>query len=111
MSFGPEYITGLVGALREILPLRVNRIEGGDTWTALKTTGENWLLLSWTSGASGICTATQSDINALKEISPSRASISEALKSRLTHGGEIFSVRQINNDRVLELSARRRVSA
>ena len=30
--------------------------------------------------------------------SPSRASISEAMKSRLTHGGEIYSVRQINND-------------
>ena len=111
MSFGPEYVTGLAGALREILPLRVNRIEGGDTWTALKTTGEKWLLLSWTSGAAGICTASQSDINALKDISPSRASISEAMKSRLTHGGEIFSVRQLNNDRVLELSARRRVSA
>ena len=111
MAFGPEYVTGLAGALREILPLRVSRIDGGDTWTALKTTGENWLLLSWTSGAAGICTASQSDINALKEISPSRASINEALKSRLTHGGEIFSVRQINNDRVLELGARRRVSA
>ncbi|MBQ7220325.1 MAG: NFACT family protein [Synergistaceae bacterium] len=111
MAFGPEYVTGLAGALREILPLRVSRIEGGDTWTALKVTGEQWLLLSWTSGASGICTASQSDINALKEISPSRASISEAMKSRLTHGGEIFSVRQLNNDRVLELGARRRVSA
>ena len=111
MAFGPEYITGLAGALRKILPLRVSRIEGGDTWTALKTHGEKWLILSWTSGAAGICTATQSEFNALRDISPSKASISEALKSRLTHGGEIFSVRQINNDRVIELGARRRVSA
>ncbi|MBQ3446908.1 MAG: NFACT family protein [Synergistaceae bacterium] len=111
MAFGPEYVTGLAGALRKILPLRVSRIEGGDTWTALKTQGEQWLILSWTSGAAGMCTATQSQINALKDISPSKASISEALKSRLTHGGEIFSVRQLNNDRVLELGARRRVSA
>ena len=111
MAFGPEYVTGLAGALRKILPLRVSRIEGGDTWTALKTQGEQWLILSWTSGAAGICTASQSEFNALKDISPSKASISDALKSRLTHGGEIFSVRQINNDRVLELSARRRVSA
>ena len=111
MAFGPEYISGLAGALRKILPLRVNRIEGGDTWTALKFSGEQWLLLSWTSGAAGLCVASQGEINALKDISPSKASISEALKSRLTHGGEIFSVRQINNDRVLELGARRRVSA
>ncbi|MBQ7215519.1 MAG: NFACT family protein, partial [Synergistaceae bacterium] len=111
MAFGPEYVTGLAGALRKILPLRVSRIEGGDTWTALKTQGEQWLILSWTSGAAGICTATQSQFNALKDISPSKASISEALRSRLTHGGEIFSVRQLNNDRVLELGARRRVSA
>ena len=111
MAFGPEYISGLAGALRKILPLRVNRIEGGESWTALKFSGEQWLLLSWTSGAAGICTASQSEMNALKDISPSRASISEALKSRLTHGGEIFSVRQLNSDRVIELGARRRVSA
>lgn len=111
MSFGPEYITRLAGVLAEMMPLRVNRIEGGDTWTALKYSGEEWLLLSWTSGASGICTATQSDINALREISPSHASISEAVRSRLSHGGELFSVRQLNQDRVLELGARRRVSA
>ena len=111
MAFGPEFISGLSGKLQKILPLRVNRIEGGDSWAALKTSGETWLLLSWTSGAAGICTASQNEINALREISPSRASITEALKSRLTHGGEIFSVKQLNNDRILELSARRRVSA
>lgn len=111
MAFGPEYISGLAGALSEMLPLRVNRIEGGESWTALKFSGEEWLLLSWSSGAAGICTASQNEINALKEISPSRASISEAMKSRLTHGGEIFSVKQLNHDRVLELGARRRVSA
>ena len=111
MAFGPEYITGLAGALRKILPLRVNRIEGGDSWTALKFSGEGWLLLSWASGGAGLCTASTSEINALREISPSRASINEAMKSRLTHGGEIFSVMQINNDRVIELGARRRVSA
>ncbi|MBQ7155991.1 MAG: NFACT family protein [Synergistaceae bacterium] len=111
MAFGPEYISGLAGALRKILPLRVNRIEGGGSWTALKFSAENWLLLSWTSGSAGICTASQSEINALKDISPSKASISEAMKSRLSHGGEIFSVRQLNHDRVLELGARRRVSA
>ena len=111
MPFGPEYITGLAGEIRKILPLRVNRIEGGGSWAALKFSPEQWLLMSWTSGASGICTASQGEINALREISPSRASITEALKSRLTHGGEIYSVRQVNNDRILELSARRRVSA
>ena len=111
MASGPEFISGLAGAIRKILPLRVNRIEGGDTWTALKVSGEQWLLFSWTSGASGICPASQGEINALKEISPSKASITEALKSRLTHGGEIYSVRQVNHDRVLEFGARRRVSA
>ena len=111
MAFGPEFISGLAGALKKFLPLRVNRIESGDTWAALKTSNENWLLFSWTSGASGICVASQNEINALKEISPSRASIAEALKSRLTHGGEIFSVRQLNHDRILEFQAQRRISA
>lgn len=111
MAFGPEYISGLAGALRKILPLRVNRIEGGNSWAALKFSDEEWLLLSWTSGSAGVCVAAQNEINALREISPSRASICEAMKSRLSHGGEIFSVRQLNHDRVLELGARRRVSA
>lgn len=111
MAFGPEFISGLAGEIRKILPLRINRIEGGASWAALKISGENWLLLSWTSGASGICTASQNEINALKDISPSKASITEAMKSRLSHGSEIYSVRQINHDRILELSARRRVSA
>lgn len=111
MPLGPEFIAGLAGDIRKLLPLRINRIEGGATWAALKFFAENWLLLSWTSGSSGLCTATQNEINALKEISPSRASITDAMKSRLSHGSEIYSVRQINNDRILELSAHRRVSA
>ena len=111
MPLGPEFIAGLAGDIRKLLPLRINRIEGGATWAALKFFAENWLLLSWTSGCSGLCTATQNEINALKEISPSRASITDAMKSRLSHGSEIYSVRQINNDRILELSAHRRVSA
>ena len=111
MAFGPEFVSGLAGEIRKLLPIRINRIEGGDSWAALKFLGEQWLLLSWTSGASGICTATQNEINALRDISPSRASITEAIKSRLSHGSEIFSVKQLNHDRILELSARRRVSA
>ncbi len=111
MAFGPEFITGLAGALKELLPLRVNRIEGGDTWAAMKFSNERWLLFSWTSGAAGICEATQSEINALREISSGRTQMAEALKSRLTHGGEIYSVKQLNRDRILEFAARRRVSA
>ena len=111
MAFGPEFVSGLAGEINKILPLRVNRIEGGESWTALKISGEQWFLFSWTSGAAGLCTASQNEINALREISPSRASITEALKSRLSHGGEIYSVRQLNNDRILEFSAHRRVSA
>ena len=111
MPAGPEFVAGLVGEIRKILPIRVNRIEGGASWAALKFFGEKWLLLSWASGAAGICLASQSEINALSEIAQSRASITEAIKSRLTHGGEIYAARQVNNDRILELSARRRVSA
>lgn len=110
MAFGPEFVTGLAGALRKILPLRVNRIEGGEAWIALKFS-EGWLLFSWTSGAAGCCVANQDDINALKDISSARAPLAEALRSRLLHGGEIISVRQLNNDRILEFQARRRVSA
>ena len=111
MALGPEFIAGLAGEIRKILPLRINRIEGGASWAALKFSGTDWLLLSWTSGASGICAASQNEINALREISPSRASVTEAMKSRLSHGSEIYSARQVNHDRILELSARRRVSA
>ena len=111
MALGPEFISGLAGEIRKLLPLRVNRIEGGEAWAALKTSSENYILLSWQSGTSGVCTASQSEINALKDISPSRAPIADALKSRLTHGGEIYSVEQLNNDRILRFSARRRVSA
>ena len=110
MAFGPEFISGLAGALKKLLPLRVNRIESGEAWAALKTS-EDWLLISWASGAAGVCPAAQNKINALKEISPSRASISEAIKSRLLHGGEIISVKQLNHDRILEFQARRRISA
>ena len=111
MAFGQEFITGLAGALRKIMPLRVNRIEGGESWTAFKTSGENWLLFSWTSGSSGLCFASQSEINALRENSSGRSPMAEALKSRLSHGGELYEVRQLNNDRILEFSARRRVAA
>ena len=111
MAFGPEFVTGLAGALRDILPLRVNRIEGGDTWAALKISNERWLLFSWTSGAAGICEATQGEINALREISSGRTQMAEALKSRLMHGGEVYSVKQLNRDRILEFAVRRRVSA
>ena len=111
MAFGPEFISGLAGEIRKLLPLRVNRIEGGEAWAALKTSSENYILFSWQSGTSGVCIASQSEINALKDISPSKAPISDALKSRLTHGGEIYSVEQVNHDRILEFSARRRVSA
>ena len=101
MSFGPEFISGLAGVMRKMLPLRVNRIEGGEAWAALKISSEQWLLLSWAAGAAGLCPASQREVNALKEISPAKASISEALKSRLMHGGEIVAVRQLNHDRIL----------
>ena len=111
MAFGPEFITGLAGVIRERLPLRVNRIEGGEAWVALKISPEQWLLISWTSGAAGVSVASQNEINALRDISPARASIADALRSRLLHGGEIISVSQLNNDRILEFEARRRISA
>lgn len=111
MALGPEFISGLAGEIRKLLPLRVNRIEGGEAWAALKTSSESYILFSWHSGTSGVCIASQNEINALKDISPSKAPITEALKSRLTHGGEIFSVEQLNHDRILKFSARRRVSA
>ena len=111
MAFGQEFITGLAGALRKLMPLRVNRIEGGESWIAFKTSGEKYILFSWTSGASGLCFASQSEINALRENSSGRSPMAEALKSRLSHGGEIYEVRQLNHDRILEFTARRRVSA
>ena len=110
MALSQEFITGLVLDFQEALPCRISRIEGGDTWAALKLSGDSWLLLSWDAKSSGCCIANQSEISALKNISQNHSSIIEALKSRFTKS-EILAIRQLNRDRLIEFQIQRRVSA
>ncbi len=110
MALSQEFITGLVSDFQEALPCRISRIEGGDTWAALKISGDSWLLLSWDAKSSGCCIANQSEISALKNILQNHSSIIEALKSRFTKS-EILAVRQLNRDKIIEFHIQRRVSA
>ncbi len=111
MALGPEFISGLVPALKEFLPLRISKIEGGFSWTALKFLNDKYLLLSWTSGAAGCCFASEDDVTALKDFSNARTSLVEALKSKLLRGGEIFDIEQLNHDRIIKFHVIRRVAA
>jgi len=112
MAFGPEYIHGLLLALNKKLPWRISKVEGGESWVALKTMekGDLWLLLSWGSGSSGCCPADSASVEALKKGASSKAPLVETLKSRCVKG-QIVSARQINSDRVLELEVVRFVAA
>ena len=59
MSFGPEYIHSLQAALNKNFPWRVSKVEGGESWVALRVSGSEsavrkgddkkneWFLLSW----------------------------------------------------------------
>ena len=112
MSFGPEYIHGLQASLNKNLPWRIDKVEGGDSWVALKKMGKGdlWFLLSWGSGNSGCCPADSASIEALKNAALTRAPLVEAVKSRCLKG-QIVSARQVNFDRVLELEVVRFVAA
>ncbi|MDR1977901.1 MAG: NFACT family protein [Synergistaceae bacterium] len=128
MSFGPEYIHGLQAALNKNLPWRVSKVEGGESWVALRVSAsrvpspENaggksdekkdgeWFLLSWGSGGAGCCPVDASSVEALKKGAPARTPLVEALKSRFVKG-QILSARQMNFDRVLELEVVRFVAA
>jgi len=112
MSFGPEYIHGLQLALNKKLPWRISKVEGGESWIALKTSDKSdlWLLLSWGSGSAGCSPADSESVDALKKGASSKAPLVETLKSRCVKG-QILSARQINSDRVLELEVVRLVAA
>lgn len=121
MAFGPEYICGLRAALNKSLPWRVSKVEGGESWAALRVAGaegairdlegsEDWFLISWAPGSSGCCIADAASVSALKKGAPARMPFVEALKSRFAKG-QILSARQLNFDRVLELEAVRFVAA
>lgn len=112
MSFGPEYIHGLQASLNKNLPWRVSKVDGGDSWVALKISdkADQWLLLSWGAGSAGCCPVDSASVEALKKGTPSRAPLVETLKSRCVKG-QILSARQVNFDRVLELEVVRFVAA
>lgn len=111
MAFGPEFVRGLGAALNERLPWRVSRVEGGESWVALKVSyHDQWLLLSWGAGAAGCCLAAGEEVTALREGAPARAPLAEALRSRVMRG-DITAARQLQGDRVLELTLHRRVAA
>ncbi|GHS94554.1 fibronectin-binding protein A [Synergistales bacterium] len=112
MPLGPEYIHGLSVALGKILPCRVSRVEGGESWIALRVSSsdEQWLLLSWGNGSAGCCKSDESSIEFLKKNARARPPLVEALKSRLVKG-RILAARQLNYDRVIEFEFSRLVAA
>jgi predicted ribosome quality control (RQC) complex YloA/Tae2 family protein len=123
MSFGPEYIHSLQVALNKNFPWRVSKVEGGESWIALRVSGpesaarkwdekknDGWFLLSWGSGSAGCCRVDASSIDALKKCAPVRTPLVEALKSRFLKG-QILAARQLNFDRVMELEVVRFVAA
>ncbi|MDR2529052.1 MAG: NFACT family protein [Synergistaceae bacterium] len=117
MSFGPEYIHGLQAALNEKLPWRVLKVEGGESWVALRVSalrvsgeGDGWFLLSWGRGSTGCCLADSASVEALKRGASARTHLAETLKSRLVKG-QITTARQLGHDRLLELEAVRFVAA
>ncbi|MDR3265565.1 MAG: NFACT family protein [Synergistaceae bacterium] len=118
MAFGPEYVYGLQVALNGRLPWRVSKIEGGESWVALRVSGvggaleksEEWFLISWGAGSAGCCLVDAASVDALRRGAPARMPLVEALKSRFSKG-QIVSARQVNFDRVLELEVVRFVAA
>ena len=112
MALGQEFISAFTFSLKNSLPWKISKVEGGDSWVALffHKVSDSWLLLSWNSGSSGFCIASQSEINALKNISSYRSPIIDAVKSRLLKS-EITDIFQINNDKLIEFSFQRRVAA
>lgn len=111
MAIGPEFVRGLQTALNDRLPWRLHKVEGGDTWVALKIAHDDlWLLLSWGAGTGGCCLADNSSVMALRKGSPARTPLVEALRSRFVKG-DLIAVRQLNRDRILEFQVRRRVAA
>ena len=113
MSFGPELITAIRGALnKDVLPARINKIETGESWAAFKlgSLRGQWLLFSWNPASYGCGLADDRSVSILKKTRPSRSSFGEALKRNFSNGA-LLSARQINSDRVLHFAAERVVGA
>ncbi|MCR4819022.1 MAG: NFACT family protein [Fretibacterium sp.] len=141
MAFGPEFIHGLEAELKARLPWRVSRVEGGESWVALKVSARQPGSRSPEGrAASGGSAVPPQDAGRLAEAqdhwlllswgagsagcclagSDEVAALKEGAPARMPLAealksravrGDITAVRQLAHDRVLEFNLNRRVAA
>lgn len=112
MSFGPELFLSLARNLSALwMPTRMNRVETGTSWAALRLGGRDaWLLYSWDPQNYGCGIVTDGDVALLKRMRGNRSSFGEALKSNL-QGAIVLSAERMGKDRILVVRAERMVGA
>ena len=141
MAFGPEFIRGLEAAWGPGLPWRVSRVEGGESWVALKVSARQPGLRAPEGGAaSGWPAVSERSAGHFAEAqdqwlllswgagsagcclagSGDVAALKEGAPARTPMAealksravrGDIVVVRQLDHDRVLEFELRRRIAA
>lgn len=110
MSHGPELVHRWVKELNTLKgQLRVQKIEGSDSWAALSMgKKEPWLFLSWDHETFGCCWCRGKEIPSLLQLASFMPPIIAALKRHLS-GATLTKASQINRDRVLDLLFQRPV--
>jgi len=103
MSFGPELVWAWSKLLSRFTMKRVQKIDGGDCWTAVSLSGGVILLLSWGTQNCGITNISEKIkkdlLNKAKQMPP----ITNALKSNLA-GAELTEITQLDRDRIIRLT-------
>lgn len=111
VPFGPELISLLA---REVnareLPARIQKIETGDVWAALKIGGDKWLFFSWHAVHYGLGIVGEEAVSALKKMKTPKTSFGEALKRNFLNG-TLLSARQLYSDRIVLWETERLVGA
>lgn len=112
MSLGPELFLALAHNLNSRwLPARLNRVEAGPSWVALRLGGKDaWLLYSWDSREYGCGVIRDEGVSLLKGMRSGRSSLGEALKSNL-QGAMLSAAERRGKDRILVLRAERVIAA
>lgn len=112
MSFGPELIYFWARTLNEkYTPVFIDRIEGGEHWTALKFShSKNWLFLSWHSITNGCCIVDKEKIAPLLEDSNRADPVLFFLRKHILRSRLVYA-EQACKDRILSLSFEKTLGA
>lgn len=112
MIYGAEFVSKWIIEMKEMfLGQRLFRVEGGDTWLALRFSSQTLsLLISWHPQHFGCCLIDEEDLDLMKRFSSGKLRFADALKSHLVKG-ELTAVEQIDFDRLLILKFSRKVGA